>query len=92
MRMYDIIAKKRDGAELNDAEIRFIVNGYTADEIPDYQMSALLMAIYFSKMNSEETYELTMAMMESGDLLDLSAIDGIKVAEAIVSNSDISLK
>lgn len=79
MRMYDIIEKKKRGYALTREEIRYAVEGYTNGNVPDYQMSALLMAIYFSKMNSEETYELTMAMMESGDLLDLSAIDGIKV-------------
>ena len=72
MRMYDIIAKKRDGAELNDAEIRFIVNGYTADEIPDYQMSALLMAIYFNGMSEQETASLTQYMSMSGDIIDLT--------------------
>lgn len=79
MRMYDIIEKKKRGYALTREEIRYAIEGYTNGNVPDYQMSALLMAIYFSKMNSEETYELTMAMMESGDLLDLSAIDGIKV-------------
>ena len=79
MRMYDIIEKKKRGYALTREEIRYAIEGYTNGNVPDYQMSALLMAIYFSKMNSEETYELTMAMMESGDVLDLSAIDGIKV-------------
>ena len=79
MRMYDIIEKKKRGNALTREEIRFVVEGYVDGVIPDYQMSALLMAICFSKMNDEETYELTMAMMESGDRLDLSAIEGIKV-------------
>ncbi len=79
MRMYDIIMKKRNGGELTKEEIRFFVEGYTKGEIPDYQVSALMMAIYFQKMTREETAELTMAMAHSGDVLDLSAIDGIKV-------------
>ena len=72
MRMYDIIAKKRDGKGLDDAEIRFFVNGYTAGEIPDYQMSALLMAIYFNGMSEQETASLTQYMSMSGDMLDLT--------------------
>ncbi len=79
MRMYDIIEKKKRGIELGREEIRFVIEGYTSGEIPDYQMSALLMAICFNNMTKEETYELTMAMMESGDMLDLSSIEGIKV-------------
>lgn len=79
MRMYDIIEKKKRGNALSKEEICFIVDGYTNGRIPDYQMSAFLMAVCFMGMNSDETYELTMAMMESGDRLDLSAIEGIKV-------------
>ena len=79
MRMYDIIMKKRNGGELSPTEIRFFVEGYTKGEIPDYQVSALMMAIYFQKMTERETSELTMAMAGSGDMLDLSAIRGIKV-------------
>ena len=79
MRMYDIIMKKRNGGELSGEEIRFFIEGYTAGRIPDYQVSALMMAIYFQKMTERETAELTMAMAESGDLLDLSAIAGCKV-------------
>ncbi len=79
MRINDIIIKKRDGGALTKAEIEFFVNGYTAGKIPDYQASALLMAIYFQGMNKEETYQLTAAMRDSGDVADLSAIDGIKV-------------
>lgn len=79
MRMYDIIMKKRNGYSLTKEEIKFFVDGYTKGEIPDYQISALLMAIYFTGMNEEETFNLTMAMTNSGDILDLSAIEGIKV-------------
>lgn len=74
MRMVELIEKKRDGGRLSRAEIRFIINGYTAGEIPDYQLSALLMAIVFRGMDEEETLELTMAMAESGDMVDLSAL------------------
>ena len=79
MRMYDIIAKKRSGIELSDEEIKFFVDGFTKNEIPDYQVSALLMAIFFNKMNKKETAALTMAMVNSGDTIDLSSIEGIKV-------------
>ncbi len=79
MRMYDIIMKKRSGCELTKEEIQFVVEGYTKGEIPDYQVSALMMAIYFQKMTREETAALTMAMAHSGEVLDLSAISGIKV-------------
>ena len=79
MRMYDIIMKKRNGGELSKEEIDFFIKGYTAGEIPDYQVSALMMAIYFQKMTEEETLNLTMAMVHSGETLDLSAIRGIKV-------------
>ncbi len=79
MRMYDIILKKRNGGRLSDEEIRFFVQGYTKGEIPDYQASALMMAIYFNGMTSGETASLTTAMATSGDMLDLSGISGIKV-------------
>ncbi|MFP4942525.1 pyrimidine-nucleoside phosphorylase [Staphylococcus pseudintermedius] len=79
MRMVDIIAKKRDGHALTKEEIEFVVNGYTNDDIPDYQMSSLAMAIFFQDMTDEERAYLTMAMMESGDQIDLSNIEGIKV-------------
>ncbi len=72
MRMYDIIAKKRDGKPLTDPEIRFVVNGYTAGEIPDYQVSALLMAIYFNGMTDDEITSLTQYMAMSGDTVDLT--------------------
>lgn len=79
MNTYDIIIKKRDGHVLDKKEITHMVNGYTKGIIPDYQMSAFLMAIYFQGMNYEETTMLTMAMADSGDRLDLSKIHGIKV-------------
>ena len=78
MRMYDIIAKKRDGGNLTRAEIAFAVNGYVDGSVPDYQMSALLMAIYLRGMTDAETAELTDVMAHSGDMVDLSAIQGIK--------------
>lgn len=79
MRMVDLIEKKRNKEKLSKEEIDFIIKSYTAGEIPDYQMSALLMAIYFNKMDKEETLNLTLAMRDSGDTLDLSEIKGIKV-------------
>ena len=79
MRAYDIIAKKKVGNELTDEEINFIVQGFTNGEIPDYQMSALLMAICLKGMTKKETATLTMSMANSGDIVDLSAIKGIKV-------------
>lgn len=79
MRMVDLIEKKRDGLELTTEEIGFIISGYTNGEIADYQMSAFLMAIYFQNMTERERGDLTLAMANSGDQIDLSAIDGIKV-------------
>ena len=79
MRMYDIIAKKRDGEILSSQEIEFAIDGYTKGLIADYQMSALLMAIYLNGMNEEETANLTQFMANSGDIIDLSSIEGIKV-------------
>ena len=79
MVMYDLIEKKKKGLALDKEEIEYVVNGYTKGEIPDYQMSAFLMAVWFQGMNKEETYELTMSMMRSGDVLDLSNINGVKV-------------
>nr|WP_279011632.1 pyrimidine-nucleoside phosphorylase [Vagococcus fluvialis] len=79
MRMVDLIQKKRDGGVLSEEEINFIVSGYTSGDITDYQMSALLMSIYFEDMTDEEITCLTMAMSHSGDVIDLSEIDGIKV-------------
>ena len=78
MRMNDLIAKKRDGGALSREEIDFMVQGYSRGEIPDYQMSAMCMAILFQGMDDRETLDLTMAMMHSGDVIDLSAIEGLK--------------
>ena len=79
MRMYDLIDKKKNGGALSAEEIRFMVQGFTCGNIPDYQMSAMLMAICFSGMDETETLELTLAMKDSGDTLDLSGIKGVKV-------------
>lgn len=79
MRMYDVILKKRRGEELTKEEIDFFVKGFTNGEIPDYQASALLMSIFFNKMNKRETADLTMAMVKSGDEINLDSIKGIKV-------------
>lgn len=79
MRMVDIIEKKRNGEELTTEEIRFFIQGYTEGTIPDYQVSSLMMAIYFQDMNDRERADLTMAMVESGDQIDLSGIAGVKV-------------
>lgn len=79
MRMYDLIMKKRDGSELNTEEISYMIQGFTQGEIPDYQMSAMMMAIYFKGMTPKETVDLTMAMAHSGEMLDLSPIHGKKV-------------
>ena len=79
MQIADIIRKKKQRQELSKEEIYFFVKGYTKGNIPDYQISALLMAIWFTGMTKEETSHLTMAYVESGDTMDLSAIPGIKV-------------
>jgi pyrimidine-nucleoside phosphorylase len=79
MRMIDIIEKKRDGHELTTEEIQFFIHGYTSGAIPDYQASALAMAIFFQDMTDKERADLTMAMVHSGETIDLSAIEGIKV-------------
>ncbi|MDF2502304.1 MAG: pdp [Anaerosporomusa subterranea] len=79
MRMVDIIHKKRNGQTLSMAEWDYVIQAYTADQLPDYQMAALLMAIYFQEINGSETADLTLAMAKSGRMLDLSQIEGIKV-------------
>ncbi|WP_127490240.1 pyrimidine-nucleoside phosphorylase [Paenibacillus ehimensis] len=79
MRTVDIIHSKRDGKELSSEEIAFLIEGYTRGEIPDYQMSAWAMAVYFNGMSARETADLTLAMARSGDQVDLSSIPGIKV-------------
>lgn len=79
MNMYDLILKKRNGGVLSKEEITYIVMGYTEGSIPDYQMSAFLMAVYFQGMNPQETVDLTLAMADSGERLDLSEIQGVKV-------------
>lgn len=79
LKTIDIIKKKRDGKELTKEEIDFFIRGYTSGEIPDYQASALMMAVFFQKMTKEETLHLTRAMVDSGEVIDLRAIHGIKV-------------
>lgn len=79
MRMYDLILKKRNGRNLEEEEIRWMIREYTKGQIPDYQMSAMMMAIYFRGLDQKETYDLTEAMAQSGDLLDLSEVYGRKV-------------
>lgn len=79
MRMYDLILKKKEGKELTTEEISYMIDGFTKGEIPDYQMSAMMMAICFQGMSKKETVDLTLAMRDSGDVLDLSRINGIKV-------------
>ena len=79
MRMYDLIQKKRDGGELSEQEIRWIIESYSAGQIPDYQVAALCMAIYFRGMNLEETAALTFAVRDSGECMDFSEINGLRV-------------
>ncbi|HQN75067.1 MAG TPA: pyrimidine-nucleoside phosphorylase, partial [Bacillota bacterium] len=79
MRVVDIIEKKRMGQVLSETEIKYVIDGYVKGDIPDYQISALLMAIFFQGMTNEEAAHLTKAMLYSGDIIDLSKIEGIKV-------------
>lgn len=79
MTMYDLIMKKREGEELSRQEIDYFIQGYTSGDIPDYQVSAMMMAIFFKGMNKRETADLTMAMVNSGRIMDLSSINGVKV-------------
>ena len=79
MRTVDLIKRKRDGEELSPDEIEFLVDGYTRGEIPDYQMSSFLMAVFYSGMTDREVSRLTECMLRSGDTVDLSAISGVKV-------------
>ena len=79
MRMYDIIKKKRDGGELSTEEIRYFINGVTDGSVPDYQAAELCMAIYFKGMSVRETCDLTYAVRDSGDTLDFSAVNGLRV-------------
>ena len=79
MRMYDLIMKKRNGGALNEAEINYMITEYVAGNIPDYQMSAFLMAVYYKGMTEEETAAMTLAVAHSGDMVDLSGIEGMKV-------------
>ena len=79
MRMYDLIMKKRNGGALNEVEINYMITEYVAGNIPDYQMSAFLMAVYFKGMTEEETAAMTLAVAHSGDMVDLSGIEGMKV-------------
>ena len=79
MRMYDLISKKKYGEKLSKEEIDYMIKGYIKGDIPDYQISVMLMAIYFQGMTPEETANLTIAMAKSGDIIDLSTIEGVKV-------------
>ena len=79
MRMYDLIERKKHGGRLSRGELHDMIRGFVDGEIPDYQMSAMLMAIYFQGMDEEETLGLTLEMAASGDMVDLSGIEGIKV-------------
>ncbi len=79
MRMYDLIMKKRNGGALSEQEINYLITEYVAGNIPDYQMSAFLMSVYFNGMTEEETLAMTLAAAHSGDMVDLSAIEGMKV-------------
>ena len=79
MRTVDLIQRKRDGEELSAEEIQFLINGYTQDQIPDYQMSAFLMATFYSGMTDNEVTALCNTMLGSGEVVDLSSVPGVKV-------------
>ena len=79
MNVYEIIDKKKRGLELNQTEIEYLINGYVNNEIPDYQISAWLMAVYFQGMTDRELLALTNCMTKSGEIVDLSSIMGVKV-------------
>src|ERR1041384_6278318 len=79
MRTVDLIQRKRDGGELAPEEIEFLVGGYTSGDIPDYQMSSFLMAVFFKNMTDREVSRLTECMLQSGESVDLSSIPGVKV-------------
>src|SRR3569833_2828817 len=79
MRTVDLIHRKRDGEELSPEEIQYLIDGYTRGEIPDYQLSAFLMAVYFSGMTDREVSAMTESMMNSGSMVDLSSVPGVKV-------------
>lgn len=79
MRAVDLIQKKRDGQELSSSEIKWLVEGYVAGTVPDYQMSVFAMAVYFKGMTTREISDMTMNMVKTGQEFDLSAIEGIKV-------------
>ena len=85
MRAVDLIQKKRDGQELTAAEIKWLVEGYVAGTVPDYQMSAFAMAVYFKGMTTREISDLTMNMVKTGQEFDLSAIEGIKVDKDLLT-------
>ena len=78
MQMNDLIVKKRDGGELTTEEIQWMIRGFVDGAVPDYQMSAMAMAIYFRGMNRRETLDLTLAMLHSGETIDLSGVSGVK--------------
>ena len=79
MRTVDVIQKKRDGLELTSDEIKWLIEGYVTGTVPDYQMSAFAMAVYFKGMTTREISDLTVTMVETGQQIDLSAISGVKV-------------
>jgi pyrimidine-nucleoside phosphorylase len=88
MKILDIIAKKRDGEPLSGKEIDFITKGYARGDVPDYQMSAFVMAAYIRGLSDEETYLLTKAMLESGESADLSGVEGVKVDLSLIHISE----